>query len=131
MCVVRQRLSDALDIIQHTNFATGKLHQPNCHRVRAVPGATDVEECPDRQYWIDRNVTDPALLPRALDLSDAILSALAHRRTRGADPPKPSRARKLRRIPEDWVRRRKDFDNAGFDLDHTGGFQVNVMLPRT
>jgi hypothetical protein len=37
-----------------------------------MPCAADVEKCPDRQYWIERDVTDPALLPRLLQMPSKV-----------------------------------------------------------
>jgi hypothetical protein len=70
--VISQRLTNAFDVIEQPDLAIDELRNPNRHRVGAVPGAADIEDRPDRQHRIDWNVTDPAILPRLLQMSGEI-----------------------------------------------------------
>src|SRR5262249_26054996 len=46
-----------------SHLAADELRDPDPHRVRTVPRSADVEERLHRQYGINRNMTDPSLLP--------------------------------------------------------------------
>src|SRR5262249_11953366 len=69
VCVIRKRLPDAFDVIEQTYLAADELGDPDRHRVRAVSRAADVEERLQRQYGINRNTTNPAFLPRLLQIA--------------------------------------------------------------
>ena len=37
-----------------------------------MPGTADIEECLDRQHWIERDVSDPAVLSRLFQMSGEV-----------------------------------------------------------
>jgi hypothetical protein len=74
---VRKRLSNAFDVIQQPDLATHELHDLDRHRIGAMPGSADVEESLHRQYRIDRNMTDPTLMPRLLEMSSKVKRTIA------------------------------------------------------
>src|SRR5215469_17677487 len=72
VCVIPKRLADAFNVIQQPDLAAHELRDPNRHRVRTVPRAANVEERLHRQYWINRNTTNPAFLPRLLQMASKV-----------------------------------------------------------
>src|SRR5262249_45152651 len=67
--IIPKRLADAFDVIEQTYLAAHELGDPDRHRVRTVPRSADVEERLHRQYGINRNTTNPAFLPRLLQIA--------------------------------------------------------------
>src|SRR6516225_10718441 len=72
VCVICKRLSDAFDVIQQPDLTAHELGNPNRHRIRAVSRAANIEECLHRQYGINRNTTNPAFLPRLLQMASKV-----------------------------------------------------------
>jgi hypothetical protein len=70
--VIAKGLANAFNIIKQPDLSADKLTNPDGHRVGAVPGAADVEERLNRQHWIERNVTDPAILSCLLQMSGEV-----------------------------------------------------------
>src|SRR6516225_6898224 len=66
--IVGERLANALDVVEQSDFAANELADPDRHSIGAMAGTANVHERLHRQNRINGNVTDPALLPRLLQV---------------------------------------------------------------
>jgi hypothetical protein len=58
----RGALANTLDIVEQSDFAADELADPDRHSVGAVAGTANVHESLYRQYRINGDMADPALL---------------------------------------------------------------------